>query len=154
MVKSVLYLSLHREKNENKRKDLAHLKTKLKSCNVIDRTCASPDVLTWASLRRRHQQMRLHQQRRRRRRRRRRRHRRHLNVVLNKKCFFISHVSYVFVRTSMLTLYDTPKGVCEILTTRVSTIAPWYCLRLPSCGRGFESQAHHLCYFQFVSMKL
>ena len=28
-------------------------------------------------------------------------------------------------------------------------VAPWFRLRLPSCGLGFESQAHHLCFFQF-----
>ena len=33
---------------------------------------------------------------------------------------------------------------------RVAAIAPWFCLRLPSCGPGFESQVHHLCFFQFV----
>ena len=32
----------------------------------------------------------------------------------------------------------------------VATIAPWFRLRLPSCGPGFESQAHHLRFFQFV----
>ena len=29
-------------------------------------------------------------------------------------------------------------------------IAPWFHLRLQSCGPGFESQAHHLRIFQFV----
>ena len=33
-------------------------------------------------------------------------------------------------------------------------IAPWFRLRLPSCGPGFESQAHHLRFFQFVLLKL
>ena len=33
---------------------------------------------------------------------------------------------------------------------QVAAIAPWFCLRLPSCGPGFESQVHHLCFFQFV----
>ena len=32
----------------------------------------------------------------------------------------------------------------------MAAIAPWFCLRLPSCGPGFESQAHHLSFFQFV----
>ena len=36
----------------------------------------------------------------------------------------------------------------------VGAIAPRFCLRLPSCGPGFESQAHHLCFFQFVLLKL
>ena len=35
-----------------------------------------------------------------------------------------------------------------------AAIAPWFRLRLPSCGPRFESQAHHLCFFQFVLLKL
>ena len=31
--------------------------------------------------------------------------------------------------------------------TWVAVIAPWFCLCLPSCGPRFESQAHHLCFF-------
>ena len=31
--------------------------------------------------------------------------------------------------------------------SRVAAIAPWFCLRLPSCSPRFESQAHHLCFF-------
>ena len=27
---------------------------------------------------------------------------------------------------------------------RAAAIAPWFRLRLPSCGRGFESQAHQV----------
>ena len=37
---------------------------------------------------------------------------------------------------------------------RVATIALWFCLRLPSCGPWFESQAHHLRFFQFVILKV
>ena len=33
------------------------------------------------------------------------------------------------------------------LSSVVAAIAPWFRLRLPSCGPGFESQAHHLCFF-------
>ena len=29
----------------------------------------------------------------------------------------------------------------------MAAIAPWFRLHLPSCGPGFESQAHHLCFF-------
>ena len=36
----------------------------------------------------------------------------------------------------------------------MAAIAPWFRLCLPSCGPGFESQAHHLCFFQFVLLKL
>ena len=37
---------------------------------------------------------------------------------------------------------------------RAAAIAPWFRLRLPSCGPGFESQVHHLRFFQFVLLKL
>ena len=33
-------------------------------------------------------------------------------------------------------------------------IAQWIRLRLPSCRPGFESQAHHLRFFQFILFKL
>ena len=35
-----------------------------------------------------------------------------------------------------------------------AAIAQWISLRLPSCCPGFESQAHHLCFFQFILFKL
>ena len=37
-----------------------------------------------------------------------------------------------------------PSGYVNIW---VAAIAPWLRLRLPFCGRGFETQAHHLCFF-------
>ena len=40
------------------------------------------------------------------------------------------------------------------LTNEVAAIALWFHLRLPSCGPGFESQVHHLHFFQFVLLKL
>ena len=36
----------------------------------------------------------------------------------------------------------------------VAAIAPWFRLRLPFCGPGFKSQAHHLRFFQLVLLKL
>ena len=38
----------------------------------------------------------------------------------------------------------------QLINLGVATIAPWFHLRLPSCGPWFESQAHHLHFFQFV----
>ena len=35
------------------------------------------------------------------------------------------------------------------IAIQVAAIAPWFRLRLPSCGPGFESQAHHLCFFNY-----
>ena len=52
----------------------------------------------------------------------------------------------------LLRLYSA-QGMCYnliIREIRVAAIAPWFHLRLPSCGPGFESQAHHQCFIQFV----
>ena len=35
-----------------------------------------------------------------------------------------------------------------------AAMAPWFRLCLPSCGPGFESQAHHLRFLQFTLLKL
>ena len=35
-----------------------------------------------------------------------------------------------------------------------TAIALWFRLRLPSCGPGFESQAHRLSFLQFILLKL
>ena len=37
-------------------------------------------------------------------------------------------------------------------TARGAAIAPWVCLLLPSCRPGFESQAHQLCFHQFIKL--
>ena len=34
----------------------------------------------------------------------------------------------------------------------VAAIAPWFRLRLPSCGPGFKSQALHLRFFQLLKL--
>ena len=34
--------------------------------------------------------------------------------------------------------------------TRGAAIAQWIRLRLPSCRPGFESQAHHQCFYQYI----
>ena len=35
---------------------------------------------------------------------------------------------------------------------KFSTIAQWIRLHLPSCHHGFESQAHHLSFHQFIEL--
>ena len=40
------------------------------------------------------------------------------------------------------------------INLRGAAIAQWIRLHLPSCCPGFESQAHHLCFFQFIKFKL
>ena len=35
-----------------------------------------------------------------------------------------------------------------------AAIAQWICLRLPSCLPGFESQAHHLCFFSIYIVRI
>ena len=48
-----------------------------------------------------------------------------------------------------------PANVAQTFCNLVAAIAPWFRLRLPSsCGPGFESQAHHLHFFQLVLLKL
>ena len=47
------------------------------------------------------------------------------------------------------------KIVPSLITTRMhgsATIAQWICLHLPSSRPGFESQAHHLRFFQFSKL--
>ena len=44
-------------------------------------------------------------------------------------------------------------AICRKHYSLAAAIAPWLCLRLPSCGPGFESQAHHLCFFM-LKLKL
>ena len=36
---------------------------------------------------------------------------------------------------------------------RAAAVAPWFRLRLLSCGHRFEPQAHHLCFFQILLLK-
>ena len=45
-------------------------------------------------------------------------------------------------------MYYLPKMKMETKILRGAAIAQWIRSRLPSC-RGFESQAHHLRFFQF-----
>ena len=35
-----------------------------------------------------------------------------------------------------------------------ATMVPWFCLCLPSCGRGFKSQAHHLSFFSICIIEI
>ena len=51
----------------------------------------------------------------------------------------------------------TTKGTDHYTTTAVvrgAAIAQWIRLLFPFCRPGFESQAHHLSFFQFVLLKL
>ena len=43
---------------------------------------------------------------------------------------------------------------CERKNIWGAAIARWIRLRLPSSRPGFESQSHHLCFFQFIKLKL
>ena len=80
-------------------------------------------------------------------------------------CFLINFKRYYFSKkyfyntappsTSALTgrllmSYAMPQKSNVNTTSWLAAIAPWFCLRLPSCGPDFESKAHHLCFFQFV----
>ena len=52
---------------------------------------------------------------------------------------------------TLISNYKDPYKFCFYL---VAAMAPWFCLHLPFCGPEFESQAHHLRFFQFVLLKL
>ena len=39
---------------------------------------------------------------------------------------------------------------CKQIEIMGATIAHCICLRIPTCCPGFESQAHHLCFLQFI----
>ena len=56
----------------------------------------------------------------------------------------VSWLSYHWGNSDFL-----PKKSYNIVTWAVG-IAPWFCLCLPSCSTGFESQVHHLCFFKFI----
>ena len=51
---------------------------------------------------------------------------------------------------SVMTIYDNGSS----FATWAVVIAPWFCLHLLLCSPGFEFQAHHQHYFQFVFWKL
>ena len=43
---------------------------------------------------------------------------------------------------------------CTYIRYNIRTaIAPWFRQRLPYCGPGFKSQAHQLCFYQFVLLQ-
>ena len=48
---------------------------------------------------------------------------------------------------------DVEVRVSKNLIGGGAAIAQWICLSLPSLRPGFESQAHHLCFFQFILFK-
>ena len=47
-------------------------------------------------------------------------------------------------------MYITSKWAETIERGGGAAIAQWIRLRLPSCRPGFESQAHHLSFYQFI----
>ena len=66
----------------------------------------------------------------------------HLNVI---------NPLFVIIKTNRRCTYFT---LPNKIWFWAAAIAPWYCMHLPSCGRGFESHANHLCFFKFVFLKL
>ena len=62
-----------------------------------------------------------------------------MTIFFSKNHGFVMKVlSYPFVQKYVL---------CVLRNTfKVAAIAPWFRLRLPSCGPRFESQAHHQNY--------
>ena len=78
------------------------------------------------------------------------------------KCYFpLTPLSYYWLSYSIASKigssqwwHSITSRKCKKIYLRVAAIAPWFHLCLPSCGPRFKSQAHHLCFFQFVLLKL
>ena len=56
--------------------------------------------------------------------------------------------------TNVKNVQQSHTNIFYLIKRIIKVIALWYCLCLPSCGCGFESEAHQLHYFQFVLLKL
>ena len=54
--------------------------------------------------------------------------------------------SHSFSDVTQMLISSKHSGPCYKVLN-VAAIAPWFRLRLPSCGPGFKSQAYHLCFF-------
>ena len=59
-----------------------------------------------------------------------------------------------FIFKVFLPEINLDRALSNNIIFRGAAIAPWFHLRLPSCGPRFESQAHHLRFFQIVLLKL
>ena len=74
---------------------------------------------------------------------------------LRKKFFFFVLLLVKYFRSAIIIIqmYATPNCVrmseYKFKFCWGAAIAQWICLRLPSFHPGFESQAHHLCFYQF-----
>ena len=74
--------------------------------------------------------------------------------------FIISCIEKTKINKKMPGMAHFNKKVWKIsgehknMSSKGAAIALCFRLRLPSCGPGFESQAHHLHFFQFVLLKL
>ena len=58
-------------------------------------------------------------------------------------CFLMVGMCYFILNLSDLEII----GIGIFTVTRAAAIAPWFGLSLASFGRGFESQAHQLLFF-------
>ena len=56
--------------------------------------------------------------------------------------------------TNVKNVQQSHTNIFYLIKRIIKVIALWYCLCLPSCGCGFESEAHQLHYFQFVLLEL
>ena len=76
---------------------------------------------------------------------------------------FLSIKYLYFSRTLAQNIYSSLEKIKALFSQNISktfsqitfrinrgaAVAQWIRLRLPSCRPGFDSQAHHLCFFQF-----
>ena len=75
-------------------------------------------------------------------------------TVMKQICFNIYLQAMKKVFYQFLQFREMQISSKRVKQQRAVAIAPWVHLRLPSCSHGFESEAHHLCLFQFVLFKL
>ena len=61
---------------------------------------------------------------------------------------------YLFFSQASFTNIVLSKLKCKKCSFRATIKGQWSCQRLPSCGYGFQSQAHHLRFFRIIQLKL
>ena len=68
------------------------------------------------------------------------------NVPIYSRSSWKQNMTWISLVSWLNEIEETTLPTLEYLY-RGTTIAPWFCLHLPSCGHGFESQAQHLHFF-------
>ena len=84
--------------------------------------------------------------------------REHCYVIRHRLLFTRTDLQY-FIPSFLMHLlahanvHYTSNSILTLTLIGGAAIAQWIFLRLPSCHPGLKSQAHHLCFFQFILFK-